>query len=99
MIEVRKKVQTVHVNLQNLYYSPLLSEKMQTAIILDIKTKMSWIKYLQYKDKDINIIVTQIPKFENKQKKLIKILQANRENEFIFSTLKNYYKKKEIILK
>lgn len=56
--KINKKTDKVHINLWGPYYPPFLSRTTYTIILLDTKTQKLWVKYLQFKDKFVNIFIT-----------------------------------------
>lgn len=51
---VDKKLDKVYVDFWGPHYLVLLSSKIYTAILLEIKTRKSWIVYLQSKNEFID---------------------------------------------
>lgn len=74
MIEAKKKLKKVHIDLWGPHYLLLLSEKTYAAILLDTKIRKSWIIYLQSKDEFIDAFVTWVSKVKNEYNKLVKVL-------------------------
>ena len=56
MIEADKKFEEVHIELWGPHYPSSLSGNMYAAIVVDAKTRKSWIKYLQSKDAFIDML-------------------------------------------
>lgn len=55
MIEVKKKLDEMHVNLWRSHYPPLLLGKTYLAILIDANIQKLWVVYLQLKDEFVNV--------------------------------------------
>lgn len=99
MIEAKEKFKEVYVDLWGPHYLSLLSEKMYAAILLDTRTRKSWVIYLQSKDEFIDVFMTWVLKVKNECNKLVKVLRADGGGEFISAKLKDFCKKKGITFK
>lgn len=73
MTEVEEKLEEIHVNLWGSHHPALLSEKKYVAILLNAKTRKTWIHYLQSKDEFVNIFQVWLPKVENEYTKSMKM--------------------------
>lgn len=98
IIEAKKKLEEVYVNLWDPHYPPLLSKKTYIAILLDKKTRKSCVIYLHSKDEFVDVFITWVPKVEIEYNKLGKVLQADGGGEFISTKLKDFCKKKALQL-
>lgn len=65
MIEVSEKLEEVHVDLWGPHNLPLLSGKTYAAILLDAKTRKTWVYYLRSKDEFVDLFQVWLPKVEN----------------------------------
>lgn len=77
MTKVKEKLEEIHVDLWGPHNPPLLSSKTYAAILLDAKTRKTWVKYLRSKDEFVDVFQTWLPKVENESKTSIKALRAD----------------------
>ena len=99
MTEVNEKLEEVHVNLWGSHYPPSLSGKTYAAILLDAKTRKSWVVYLRSKDEFVDTFQTWLPVVENHCNNSMKALRADGGGEFISTKLKDFCEKKGITIK
>ncbi len=99
MTEVNEKLDEVHVDLWGPHYPPSLSGKTYAAILLDAKTRKSWVKYLRSKDEFVDVFITWLPIVKKQSNTLMKTLCADGGGEFISAKLKDFCDKKGITIK
>lgn len=99
MTEVKEKLEEVHVDLWGPHNPPLLSGKTYAAILLDAKTRKTWVMYLRLKDEFVDTFQTWLPKMENESKILMKILRADGGGKFISAKRKEFCEKRDITIK
>lgn len=99
MTEVKEKLEEVYVNLWGLHHLASLFGKKYTVILLDAKTRKTWIHYLQSKDEFVNVFQVCLPKVENECIKSMKVLCADGGGEFVSTKLKDICKQKGITIK
>lgn len=99
MTEVKEKLEEVYVDLWGPHNPPSLSGKTWAAIMLDAKTRKTWVMYLRSKDEFVDVSQIWLPKAENQSKKSMKALCADGGGEFISTKLKEFCDKKGITIK
>ena len=77
MTKVNEKLEEVHADLWGLHYPPSLSGKTYAAILLDAKTRKSWVVYLRSKDEFVDAFQTWLPVVENHCNKSMKALRTD----------------------
>lgn len=99
MTMTEEKLDEVHVDLWGPHYPLSLSGKTYAAILLDEKTRKTWIVFLRSKDEFIDAFKVWLPKVENESKKSMKVLRADGGGEFISAKLKDICDRKGITIK
>ena len=97
--KIDKEFDKVYVNLWETYHPLSLSSKAYTTILVNTKTQNAWIFYLCSKNEFVDVFKIWLPKVENKSKRSMKALYADRRRKFISVKLKNIYNKKGITIK
>lgn len=69
------------------------------SILVWKKSRKLWVLYIQFKNKLVNMFLIWLSKIENKSGEIIKALCADKKGEFIFIKLKNFCKKRSIVVK
>lgn len=99
MTKVEGKLDEVHVDLWGPHHPASLSGKTYAAILLDAKTRKTWVIYLRSKDEFIDAFQVWLPKVENECNRSMKALCADGGGEFISAKLKDICDKKGISIK
>lgn len=99
MTKVDGKLDEVHVDLWGPHHPASLSGKSYAAILLDAKTRKTWVIYLRSKDEFVDAFQIWLPKVENECNQSMKPLRADGGGEFISAKLKDICDKKGIIIK
>lgn len=99
MTKADKKLDEVHVDLWGPHHPALLSGKSYAAILLDAKTRKTWVLYLCSKDEFVDAFQIWLPKVENECNRLMKALRVDGGGEFISAKLKDICDKKGITIK
>lgn len=77
MTKVEGKFDEVHVDLWRPQHPASLSGKTYAAILLNAKTRKTWVIYLWSKDKFVNAFQVWLPKVENECNKSMKAFRAD----------------------
>ena len=77
MTKVEGKLDEVHVDLWGPHHPASLSGKTYAAILLDAKTRKTWVIYLRSKDEFVDAFQVWLPKVENECNRSMKALRAD----------------------
>lgn len=99
MTEVKEMLEEVHVDLWGPHNPPSLSGKTYAAILLNAKTRKTWVHYLRSKDEFVDVFQIWLPKVEKENKLLMRSLCTNGGGKFISAKLKEFCEGRGITIK
>lgn len=95
MTEAKENLEEVHVDLWGPHYPPSLSGNLYAAILMDAKTRKSWVLYLRSKDEFVDAFQNWLPAVKVQCGKSMKALRPMEEESLSQPNSRNFVTNEE----